>query len=634
MPPNHHVFALPATSPEQQGPSGGGTSSTGPAAPVAAKPAPRRLSPAEQQREFTESFVVAFLAAFLFRTFVAEAFIIPTGSMAPTLLGRNKDVVCPGCQFSYTFGSSPELNDQTGALERRVVRAQCPNCNLRSRVKDLPVFRGDRIVVNKFPYEFADPERWDVVVFRFPNDPQRNYIKRCVGLPGESLLISRGDVYSRTRVDQPYRICRKEDPDKQRLLQQTVYDDRYPPRPLIEAGWPERWGAFQSPDPTERAREFVPDESGWAADRNARTYSIKAQADWRWLRYQHWLPAMSNWQLASNGGKLNPQSLKPQIITDFCSYNSFETAAVREDKDKLERFERGDDEDLGSLWMGDLSLRATVEITEAPTPDSVLVLELVEGLRHYQCTIRPATGDATLSYNDELAEQATPIVLAKAQTPFQGTGRHTLEFANVDQRLCLWVDGRLVKFDRSTEYQDPQLLGPRTDDLFPVGIAARGLAATVSQLIVLRDVYYRAQSDLVTYEIPRSEWGYSEGARSDPDRWREHYERIRVSAEFPNLASDEFFMLGDNSPSSLDSRLWHNQRNPERPYAVPRNALVGQAFFRFWPHGVPFLNDGRGYAPLENTWFYHVDSERELVLDYPHTTIPFRPQFDKMTPIR
>ena len=48
-------------------------------------------------RETIESVVIAFVLAFLFRTFEAEAFVIPTGSMAPTLMGRHKDLVCPKC---------------------------------------------------------------------------------------------------------------------------------------------------------------------------------------------------------------------------------------------------------------------------------------------------------------------------------------------------------------------------------------------------------------------------------------------------------------------------------------------------------------------------------------------------------
>ena len=47
-----------------------------------------------------------------------------------------------------------------------------------------PSFNGDRILVDKLVYDFAEPRRWDVVVFKYPEDGKTNYIKRLVGLPG------------------------------------------------------------------------------------------------------------------------------------------------------------------------------------------------------------------------------------------------------------------------------------------------------------------------------------------------------------------------------------------------------------------------------------------------------------------
>ena len=57
----------------------------------------------QQIRDICESLVIALFLAFLFKTFEAEAFVIPTGSMAPTLKGRHKDVVYR-CYFG--FGAS------------------------------------------------------------------------------------------------------------------------------------------------------------------------------------------------------------------------------------------------------------------------------------------------------------------------------------------------------------------------------------------------------------------------------------------------------------------------------------------------------------------------------------------------
>src|ERR1700754_2660815 len=62
-------------------------------------------------RETVESIVIAFVLAFLFRTFEAEAFVIPTGSMAPTLMGRHKDVECPKCGYHYEVSASEEESE-------------------------------------------------------------------------------------------------------------------------------------------------------------------------------------------------------------------------------------------------------------------------------------------------------------------------------------------------------------------------------------------------------------------------------------------------------------------------------------------------------------------------------------------
>ena len=62
-------------------------------------------------RETFESIVIAFILAFLFRTFEAEAFVIPTGSMAPTLMGAHKDLLCPNCGYRDQAGASSEAED-------------------------------------------------------------------------------------------------------------------------------------------------------------------------------------------------------------------------------------------------------------------------------------------------------------------------------------------------------------------------------------------------------------------------------------------------------------------------------------------------------------------------------------------
>jgi len=53
----------------------------------------------------------------------------------------------------------------------------------------------DRLFINKFVYHIASIERGDVVVFRYPRDPEKSYIKRVIALPGDTLRVDHGRVY-------------------------------------------------------------------------------------------------------------------------------------------------------------------------------------------------------------------------------------------------------------------------------------------------------------------------------------------------------------------------------------------------------------------------------------------------------
>ena len=93
----------------------------------------------------------------------------------------------------------------------------------------MPVANGDRILVLKCIYQLVDPKRWDVIVFKNPPDPAVNYIKRLIGLPGETIQIVDGDIYVNGK------IARKP-PKVQSELWMPVYDNDYQPvRPAADS---------------------------------------------------------------------------------------------------------------------------------------------------------------------------------------------------------------------------------------------------------------------------------------------------------------------------------------------------------------------------------------------------------------
>jgi len=114
-------------------------------------------------REYFESICVAVILALFVRTFVVQAFKIPTGSMENNLLIGDHLLVN---KFAY----APTLT--------RVERAVLPIDTIR---------------------------RGDILVFKYPEDPERDFIKRVIALPGETIELKKKRVYiNGTRLDEPY----------------------------------------------------------------------------------------------------------------------------------------------------------------------------------------------------------------------------------------------------------------------------------------------------------------------------------------------------------------------------------------------------------------------------------------------
>lgn len=104
-------------------------------------------------REWLESIIIAFILAMIIRAFVVQAFKIPTGSMRPTLL--EGDIILVN---KFIYGAKIPWTD-----------------------KRLPALTW--------------PKRGDVIVFIYPENPKKDFIKRLIALPGETVEIKNGTIY-------------------------------------------------------------------------------------------------------------------------------------------------------------------------------------------------------------------------------------------------------------------------------------------------------------------------------------------------------------------------------------------------------------------------------------------------------
>ena len=491
----------------------------------------RRTAERDSFLETLESLVVAFILAFVFRAYVVEAFVIPTGSMAPKLNGQHLEMTCANCGYPYRVGLDQNSQGRLLPWNPDTVR-RCPLCSDTRVVRPEDVefnlsnaFFGDRILVLKYYYDFFEPEPWDVIVFKYPMKPELNYIKRLVGLPGQAVEVRDGDVY----IDGG--VLRKTD-KAQKSLWIPVSDTDY---------WDQNNGSKWRPSP------LGPDKL-WSWEAMPLVFTPRGD-DMAYLVYHH---------LDARGRR--------QAIRDLYGYdNPSSRGSTRADE--------GSD-------VADLDLVADLEIDGPGTVE--IVLEAFGDTFRFQL---PSEGTGRRA---QIVRGGTGLVIAKGTLEPLPVGRRVrIEAANVDHKLILKVDGRRLIDPATAEgvtaegdpVYDPVVARHKLyTGRFPsnVTLGAAGAKVTVRRLRVNRDVYY-------TSRMNGQVAGHAVGTPY-------------------HLGEGEFFVLGDNSPRSLDGRWWdvNHIEDPRiresipqgRSGVVPRANLVGKAFYVYWPaagqrYGIP-----------------------------------------------
>jgi len=471
--------------------------------------------------ENLECLAIAVVMALILKYFLVEAYKIPTGSMQPTILG----------------------DAETGIF--------------------------DRVLVNKFAYLVDEPERYDVIVFKFPLDRSKNYIKRLIGLPGERIMIFGGNIYAADRGPNDafgaLKIARKEDSVREAVMK-TIY-------------------------PSGRSGESF--DSAFTVLNGSRSVdgdSITLSAGSR-IRYGAGEPIRDRYD---DGYDVDWNIAVPDHVVAF-----------------------------GKHVVSDLGLR--LEVTPGEGMQELQLLIRVNGIEHrgiVACGPASASGANSAGRStriesgfiqvggggegggDDLVGIGTQATVVAKQPDLRIQEGESVEvaFLHVDQELILEVDGdQVLRFgyeiaEEADSAGAPGLYPwPRAPETNAVMLAVQGGQATLTDLELVRDIHYTTpgRTTPLTFDVPE----------------------------------DALFAMGDNTENSHDGRMWEAERvrlpdgtellREHRGYGwdtresvdiygetyrvpygaepvinrvgvqpfnfIPRNLLLGKAIAIFWP---------------------------------------------------
>jgi signal peptidase I len=507
-----------------------------------------------------QGLIVAFTIAMAFRGFVLEGFVIPTGSMAPTLLGQHIRVHSDASGYAYTadggsvFDNGAPPTVRAPLIDPMVTRQFSMGETELGRLR-AQVVGGDRVLILKYVPWVFQPQRWDVIVFKNPPDPigdSQNYIKRMVGMPSQSLLLVDGDVFTGAQDAAPDALRIERKPEMiQRAVWQPVWGNDWAPVDLkkLETTWKRAWPGAA----------FVPageNKSAWVAG-DTRV--------WKW-------PTANATQLAWSSQNFP--------VTDWNAYNVWRRSP--------------------EFPMSDIRASAALEFDQPEKAAASFVLN-TRGVQ-MTASIDNATKSIDVTVQTASATNEPALVLAQGHATLSGEQKFLdIEFWHVDQAVWLFVNGTkelCIPYEFAATGTTPVMrltasgIDParyRNDSVTtkPVGIQSMswnfsGSPVTVRNMKLDRDLYYQPGILLPGNQVA-SNGSIILGKAfatdiDDPAR----------------LGPDDYLMCGDNSPASRDGRFW-GRPHPilqrvigfERPFVVPRELIMGKAWCVYFPATYP-----------------------------------------------
>jgi signal peptidase I len=564
-------------------------------------------------RQIMESLACLAVAVIVFRAFLLEGYIISTGSMAPSLLGYHKQVVCPDCKYEFAFGVA--FDRPTLAPSQL---ATCPNCGQGPiALTKVPRNDGDQLLVNKYAYLFGDPHRWEVVVFLNPNNPNQAYVKRVVGLPGETIYVRDGDVYIDGRIQRKTMA-------EQRAIRIPVFDQKFQasgvnwiPRWLTDPEWTTQDAAFAfnnagSSGLAASNRDLSPGESLQTSD----SQQLRSLS---WVRYFHW-PRLSPY--VTQGGRASLESLRPSAISDNYGYNQPVRISEKYRVNDLMLATRLDFSGRSAeIASEDTSGDAPVDVQRLASANAPLaergtfVARLSCRKKQIVCRIDADARVLELWIVGSLAGEADRVLSdrqkADATVQLKKEWFHKIiefELSSFDRQATVAMNGvELATVPLDDELRDvPNGTWSESPegDLSKINVAGYASNSTLHASERRpsnddsdgRDSDGGVQQAAWTGGVASGRAGFADELSLEPSSdeslspvafgarrgsvtvesvmlYRDvHYttENHRHATERPlKLGDDEFFFLGDNSPVSLDSRGWVNP-------VVSKHLLVGR----------------------------------------------------------
>ncbi len=567
-------------------------------------------------RSAIELAICFVIAVIMLRAFVLEGYLISTGSMAPGLVGFHRRIVCPACQRDFAFGVSFDDSVESGAsriVEPEGARqfATCPNCGRnRISVSGVPNSHGDQLLVQRHVYDLRRPNRWETIVFRNPASPGEAFVKRVVGLPGERIRVANGDIWINGQ------LARKNFEQQLAMripvsnLHHLAAADEWQMPWDIDDGWLPDGGdlLLASQEETAEEKDLVRPLNPTSPE-TPRADSATVTSGTQWIRFRNWRwfgghhvaetplapeHAMVDWknflarfdtlpitwitrvdydeerQVLRCEGVMRDEmqrDLLKKATDEGFRRAVYRLAALSHLAPLTDRYGYNAMVESPEYVVCDLMLRIQLTWTTAPT---AIRVQIPVGADVFGLVVHPQDSTADLIAIDEKTVIRSGRYLSGSPTSSELPGQpHTmlLEVSNFDQQVVVVINGQPV----FQPYEINHMVADEALEASVSTVAGQKMDATKAAQISLR-------------LEQQNRWAVgvsgSDARITDLEMYRDVFytpgkKRNAIGSEF-RVPEESYFVQGDNSPVSSDSRNW------ERP-CVPHSLLIGKPFLVHLP---------------------------------------------------